>query len=58
MFVYMASDMRTGFDLPNALPVTYVIDRKGIIRNIVMDELTMNDLEKMIVPLLAEPQKQ
>lgn len=54
----MASDMKTGFDPPNALPMTYVIDRKGVIRNVVMDELTTRDLEDIVLPLLAEPQKQ
>jgi peroxiredoxin len=54
----MAGDMRTGFDPPNALPVTYVIDKKGVIRNVVMDELTIDDLNTIVLPLLAESQKQ
>jgi peroxiredoxin len=54
----MASDMKTDLDLPNALPVTYVIDKKGVIRNVVVDELTTGDLENLILPLLAESQKQ
>jgi peroxiredoxin len=54
----MASDMKTSFDPPDALPATYVIDKKGIIREVVMDELTTDTLEKIVLPLLAEPQKQ
>lgn len=54
----MASDMQTGFDPPDALPMTYIIDKKGIIRAVEMDELSNRRLEEIIFPLLAEPQKQ
>jgi cytochrome c biogenesis protein CcmG, thiol:disulfide interchange protein DsbE len=47
-----------GFDSPDQLPVTYVIDRAGIVRAIFTPgdkALSASDLDASVLPLLAKP---
>jgi cytochrome c biogenesis protein CcmG/thiol:disulfide interchange protein DsbE len=47
-----------GFDSPDQLPVTYVIDRGGIVRAIFTPgdkALSASDLDASVLPLLAKP---
>jgi hypothetical protein len=55
----MLDDAKTnGFDNPDELPVTYVIDRAGIVRAIFTPGnkvLSATDLDASVVPLLGKP---
>ena len=46
-----------GFGMPRALPVTYVVDRKGLLRAVLLPgkgALTEQALDAAVLPLLAE----
>ena len=48
-----------GFGPPQALPMTYVIDAKGVLRSVIVPgrgELTDEMLEAAVAPLLASPE--
>jgi cytochrome c biogenesis protein CcmG, thiol:disulfide interchange protein DsbE len=55
----MLDDVKTnGFDSPDQLPVTYVIDRAGIVRAIFTSNdkaLSATDLDASVLPLLGTP---
>ena len=46
-----------GFGRPGALPVTYVVDRAGIVRTVLTPDgaLTADALERAVAPLLSVP---
>jgi thiol-disulfide isomerase/thioredoxin len=55
--VALATASLNGFGQPNLLPLTYVVDRKGVVRAVLGGEdrmLTAGEAEAAIAPLLAE----
>jgi len=51
----MLSDATTnGFGRPNGLPVTVIIDRKGVVRAKIDRSVTRQDLDDAMLPLLGE----
>jgi cytochrome c biogenesis protein CcmG/thiol:disulfide interchange protein DsbE len=55
--VALATASLNGFGQPSVLPLTYVVDRKGVVRAVLGGEdhmLTAGEAEAAIAPLLAE----
>jgi hypothetical protein len=51
----LADAVTNGFGKPSVLPVTYVVDRAGIVRAVLMPDagpVTEDTLERAVLPLL------
>ena len=54
--IHPVSSIRGPFELLQAIPTTYVVDRYGQIRYAGTDLLTTDDLNRILVPLIRQPQ--
>jgi cytochrome c biogenesis protein CcmG/thiol:disulfide interchange protein DsbE len=54
--VHVVSKIEEPFEVPSAMPTTYVIDRTGKVRYASSAPLGIDQLNQILVPLIREPQ--